>query len=494
MILLEDKQKEQAVTISRSAWFTLAIISSTLLTVFFSETMLLPAIPEIMKDFNVPYGTTAWVFSGYMIVAAVMTPIAGKMSDIYGKKKILLILLIIYIVGTISGGFSTNILFLLASRLIQGVGLAAIPAAFSLLSDSFPPSRIGIALGVFGSAYSAGSIIGLMIGANIIQNFGWHTTFFCIAPMAALVIFMIAKFVKDAKVYPASEQHDGTAKHASARLGAHLDIKGALAISSTITAFLIGLTLVQIGVRPETMPQIVSAFVIALVSLFAFVLIEKRVKVPLLDFRLLKDKILLPSYIILMATGVMMFLAYPAIVQLVRSPVPLGFGGSAVDAASVQLPFMIMFLVFAGTNPFILSKIGRTKPIIGGAIVTIIGSIGLLMFHSTGFEVSVNLAILAAGLALVHLTTWNVIITSSPKEFMGISTGVGALLLFIGMSIGPTLAGIYMQNHEMIKGVVGSYPSLGSYNLVFLTSGFLSAACLGFALVLKKQLERINTN
>lgn len=486
MIFLKE-ESTQAI-ISRSAWLTLAIISSTLLTVFFSETMLLPAIPEIMKDFDVPYGTTAWIFSGYMIVAAVMTPIAGKMSDLYGKKKILLILLVTYIAATFSGGFANNISILLAIRLVQGVGLAAIPAAFSLLSDSFPPSRIGIALGVFGAAYSAGSILGLMAGSSIIQNFGWHTTFFFIAPTATLVTILIAKFVKDVRA-EAAPNHDNTSI-STPKLGSHLDIKGALAIAATITTFLITLTLVQIGIKDETIPQIIAASIASIVSLAVFVIMERRVALPLLDFRLLKDKILLPSYIVLMTTGVVMFLAYPAIVQLVRSPVPLGFGGTAVDAADVQLPFMVMFLIFAGTNPFILNRTGRIKPIIGGSIVAIIGSIGLFMFHSNRFEVSVNLAVLAAGLALVHLTIWNVIITSSPKEFMGISTGVGALLLFIGMSIGPTLAGIYMQHHETIKEIVGSYPSSSSYDLVFITSILLAAVCLGFGLVLRKRLVR----
>lgn len=490
MVILEEKYKEETTTISRSAWFTLVILSSTLLAVFFSETMLLPAIPEIMQDFDIPYGTAAWIFSGYMIVAAVMTPIAGRMSDIYGKKKVLLILLAIYIAGTIAGGFADNISFLLVSRMIQGVGLAAIPAAFSLLRDSFPPAKIAIAIGVFGSAYSAGSVVGLLAGASIIQSFGWHATFFYIAPVAALVTFMIAKFVKENKeqTQPDSSSSNDKENISSKRHVSHsIDMKGALTLSATIIAFLIGLTLVQIGVISEHMPQIAAAFAVSLISLSVFVIIEKRVASPLLDLRLLKDKILLPSYMILMATGITMFLAYPAIVQLVRSPVPLGFGGDAVDAANIQLPFMIMFLVFASTTPFIINRIGNTKPIIIGSIVTVIGSIGLLLFHSTEFEVSANLAVIAAGLSLANLSAWNVVITSSPKEFIGISTGVGALLLFIGMSIGPTLAGVYMVDHQTIQGVDGSYPSLGSYDLVFLTSGLLSAVCLVFALMLKKR-------
>ncbi len=483
---MEEKYKKETVTVSRSAWFTLTILSSTLLTVFFSETMLLPAIPEIMDDFEISFGTAAWIFSGYMIVAAVMTPIAGKMSDVYGKKKILLTLLIIYISGTIIGVFANDISILLISRLLQGVGLAAVPAAFSLVRESFPPAKIAIAIGVFGSAYSAGSVVGLMAGASIIQNFGWNTTFFFIAPVAALVTFLIARFVKEGNI----QEHLEPATESSLKKPS-IDIKGALALSATIIAFLIGLTLVQVGIGSENVPQIATAFTASLISLAVFTFIEKRVASPLVDFRLLKDKILQPSYIILMATGIVMFLAYPAIVQLVRSPVPLGFGGSAVDAANVQLPFMIMFLVFAATTPFIINRMGNIKPIIIGAIITLIGSIGLLMFHATELEVTVTLAIVAAGLSLANLSAWNVVITKSPMQFIGVSTGVGALLLFIGMSIGPTLAGVYMADYETIRGVDGSYPSPGSYDLVFLTSGLLSATCLAFALILKKRVTRI---
>ena len=96
-------------------------------------------------------GQLAWIFSAYLIVAAVMTPIAGKMSDLYGKKKILLALLTLYVAGITAGGFAHDITFLLVTRIIQGVGLAAVPAAFSLLRDTFPPAKLSIAVGVFGS-------------------------------------------------------------------------------------------------------------------------------------------------------------------------------------------------------------------------------------------------------------------------------------------------------------------------------------------------------
>ena len=476
-----------SITVNRHAWFILGILSSTLLVVFFSETMLLPAIPEIMQDFSISYGTAAWIFSSYLIVAAVMTPIAGKMSDLYGKKKVLLVLLTMYAAGIAAGGFADNISFLLASRIIQGVGLAAVPAAFSLLRDTFPPAKLAIAVGVFGSMYSVGSVVGLLAGATIIQSFGWHSTFFSIVPFAAAVTFMIAKFVKENTGQlsaPVNTQESMGKKRAVPPI----DMKGALALSATIIAFLMALTLVETGINIETLPQIGVAFVASVISLAVFVIIERRIALPLVDLRLLKDKTLLPSYIILMATGITMFMAYPAIVQLVRSPVPLGFGGDAVDAADVQLPFMIMFLVFASLTPLIINRIGRLNPIIIGGLVSLIGSLGLLMFHSTEIAVSTNLAIIASGLSMTITATWNIVVSSSPKSFIGISVGVGALLLFIGMAIGPALAGVYMESHETIKGIQGSYPSLDSYNLVYITSALLSAVSLGFALMLRRRV------
>lgn len=464
-----------------SPWFILGILSSTLLAVMFSETMLLPAIPEIMQDFGVPYSLSAWVFSSYLIVAAVMTPIAGKLSDIYGSKKVLLTLLALYIAGVVAGGFSGNIVFLLASRVVQGVGFAAVPVAFSILRNSFPPEKLAMPVGVFSSAASGGSVVGLLVGASIIQNFGWHATFFFIAPVAATITLMIARFVpRDANPRP-----QGNGKMS-------IDIKGALALSATIASFLIALTFIENGIAVEgAIPIIGISFAASAASLVAFVLIEKRVTAPLINLELLRHRILLPTYVMMIVIGATMFLVYPTIVQLVRSPPPSGFGGDAIDAAHVQLPFMIVFLIFSSVSAYVISRLGKVNPTVFGGIISIIGAVGLTMFHSTGLMVSANLTVIAVGLALTSTATWNLIVSSAPMEFMGISTGIGALLLSVGMSIGPALAGTYMQAYQTsIPSMGGSFPSSSSFTMIFLTSAALSAASLAFSLLLKKRFQK----
>jgi MFS family permease len=488
--------KTAAIIYSHSARFILVLLSSTLLVVMFSETMLLPAIPEIMQDFNIPYSTAAWIFSAYLIVAAVMTPIAGKLSDIYGSKKVLLTLLVLYIVGVVIGGFSENISFLLTSRIIQGVGLAAVPVAFSIIRDSFPPDKLAMPVGVFSSAASGGSIVGLLVGASIIQNFGWHVTFFFIAPAAVIVTFMIARFVptgdkpKQQHLQSSVNDNNSNKQHITTNdRKVLIDIKGAIALSATITSFLIALTFIENGESIENSMEIAGiSFIISAVSLITFIFIEKRTKMPLIDLWLLKQRILLPSYIMMIITGTTIFLVYPTIVQLVRSPQPAGFGGDAVYAAYVQLPFMIVFLIFSSATSYIISKIGKVMPTVLGGAISIVGAFGLLMLHSTGLLVSINLTVIAIGLALTMTALWNLIVSSAPKEFMGISTGIGALLSFIGMAIGPALAGTYMHTfHMSIEDTVGLFPSLESFNMIFLTAAVLSAVSLTFSLLLMRR-------
>jgi fucose permease len=186
-----------------------------------------------------------------------------------------------------------------------------------------------------------------------------------------------------------------------------------------------------------------------------------------------------------------MFMIYPTIVQMVRSPIPLGFGGNSVDAANVQLPFMLMFLIFSSISPIIINKAGSIRPIIIGGILSLIGAVGLLAFHSSELAVSTNLAIIASGLSLTITPTWNMVVTSSPKEFTGISVGVGALLLFIGMALGPAIAGVYMES-QAVQVADGFYPSPNSYNLIFLTVGMLSVVSIVFALILRRSKEKID--
>src|SRR3954453_8631870 len=127
--------------IKQSPWITLAILSSIGLITMHAETMLLPAIPDIIRDFHINYSTSSWILTAYLISGAVMTPIAGKLSDIYGKKKILLIIMLVYAVGVSIAGLAPTFELMLLARAIQGIGMSMFPIAFSIVRDQFPRAK-----------------------------------------------------------------------------------------------------------------------------------------------------------------------------------------------------------------------------------------------------------------------------------------------------------------------------------------------------------------
>jgi MFS family permease len=479
--------------INRSAWTTLVILSCLGLITMYGETMVLPAIPDFIRDFNISYSTSSWILSSYLIAGAVMTPIAGKLSDIYGKKKILLIVMAVYSSGILAGGFANSIEFMLAARAAQGVGMSMFPIAFGIIRDVFPEKKLAVAQSVFSSTFSGGAVVGLLVGATIVQNFGWQATFFSIFPVAVVLALIITRFIRIRKlpielIMKAAEESENAAKASS------IDLKGALALAATIISFLAGLTYLESSFESSGFEAAVF-FAAAAVSLAVFIAVEKRTDTPLIDFKLMTDKRLLPATIILMMVFLCMFMVYQTIPIMVTSPQPLGFGGDALVTASVQLPFMIVLLIGTIMSGFILNRIGNIRVTVIGTIISAIGFFTLLLFHSTEFMVSLTLAIISAGISFSITGGFNIVLVSTPIRMTGIALGMTLLLNLVGMSIGPSFAAIYQQMYQgSVEGVAGQFPTPDAYNLTFLTAALISGASVALALSLSRRRKNIPAN
>jgi MFS family permease len=484
--------EKQTDIINRSAWTTLVILSCLGLITMYGETMVLPAIPDFIRDFNISYNTSSWILSSYLIAGAVMTPIAGRLSDIYGKKKILLIVMAVYSTGILAGGFANSIEFMLAARTAQGVGMSMFPIAFGIIREILPEKKLAIGQTIFSSTFSGGAVVGLIVGATIIQNFGWQATFFSIFPIAIILGLVIRKLIyvrnlatSEVKVDEGRVRNDNENSSVKKQT---IDLKGTVALAVTIISFLAGISFLENNIN-DTGFQIAGLFSVAAVSLAVFIVIEKKVSSPLLDLKLMTHKMILPATIILMMVFLCMFMVYQTIPIMVRSPQPLGFGGDALVTASVQLPFMIVLLIGTIMSGFILNKVGNTRLTLLGTIISTIGFFSLFLFHSTEFMVSVTLAIIAAGLSLSITGGFNVVLLSAPIQATGIALGMALLLNLVGMSIGPSIAALFQQMYQgTVEGVAGEqFPTQVAYNLIFLTAALISLASIALALALARR-------
>jgi MFS family permease len=505
------------------AWKMLAILSCIATMVMYAETMLIPAIPDLIKDFHVSYSMSSWILTAYLIAGAVMTPIAGKLSDIYGRKKILLIIMVIYAIGVSMAGFASDIYFMIFARAIQGIGMSMFPIAFGMIRDQFPREKISIGQGVITSMFASGAVIGLTVGGIIVQDYGWQNTFFTIIPIAIALLLIIWRFIHviDSRDEDQSQKRsrilegDNISKTSSrddnatfSKASNQIDIKGAIALAITIASFLLVLTLLETSgsnieaasgnnnhsSNVNSSAQVLAFLIIGIVSFLFFVIIERREKYPLVDFKFMLNKSILPANLIIMLIGFSIFMVFQTIPILVRNPEPIGFGEDAISAGRVQLPFAIVLLIFGPTSGFIVSKLGSLKPIIFGTFITTAGFIGLLMFHSTELLVSANLGILSTGLSLSSVGAMNVIILSTPRQFSGISLGMSSLMRIVGASIGPALAGMYMQTNQTlfnVNGIMNYVPSSMSFDLIFLSAVIVSVISIALAIILRQRATKM---
>ena len=505
-----------------SPWITLAILSGLGIIAMSAETMVLPAIPDFIADLDISYQDSSWILAVILVTGAVMTPIAGKLSDIYGKKKVLLVILAVYILGLLLGAIATNFLSLITARVLQGIGISMFPIAFSILRDKFPPKKLAIAQGIFSSTLSGGAVIGLIIGGSIVENFGWRATFSLLVPIAIILFAIIVKFVHVRELEQqmvsnkASEfccrfthvrqdilltENTSTSTNTSndnseskQRLNKSIDIKGAITLSAAIISFLVTLQLLE-KAGSNNFTQIIIFSFASIVSLILFITVEKKAPFPLIDFKLLKNRIILSANIINMTVGLTaLMVVYQSLPILIRSPPPAGFGGEASSIAIVQLPYMVVSLIFSVASGFVVAKFGNLRPTTMGTIVTTFGFFVLFMYHSSEASIATVLVIVAAGLALMQIGSVNIVLTSTPKQFSGISLGMNLLIYLIGSSVGPVIAGIYLQANQIIVesetgSISASFPSPESFNLIFLTAALISVSSVAFAILLNRSMS-----
>ena len=417
--------------ISVGAWKVVAILSLIATMVTYAETMLIPAIPDLIRDFHVSYNASSWLITMYLLAGAVMTPIAGKLSDIYGRKKILLMIMIIYAIGVTIAASSNAFYTLLIARSLQGVGMGMFPIAYTMIRSQFPRSKISIGQGIITSMYTSGSVIGLVAGGGIIQYYGWHATFITVIPVSIVLLIIIWKFVnvRDHRYeyingnggnYETNNRSNGNLinytpnnhsdtkerqtkllknnKHlehtieqkssdtpieAKARLKRQpLDIKGAVTLGIAIISILLVFTFLQphgassiassagsnFDSRTYSAMITLSFAILGTASFVGFILIERKAQSPLIDLKLMANKVILPGNLVMLVIGMTMFMVLQTVPILARSPHPLGFGDSVIEATKIQIPFSIILLIFGPTSGFIISKMGSRTPMIAGTI------------------------------------------------------------------------------------------------------------------------------
>jgi fucose permease len=254
-----------------------------------------------------------------------------------------------------------------------------------------------------------------------------------------------------------------------------IDIKGAIVFSIGITSILLMITNADDKMSLTDWSVIGILSIIGIVSLYAFHYIENRVQFPLMDFKMVLSNVLLSANILRMTAGLFMFAILNTMPILIRNPKPAGFGESAMNTAYIIVPFMLAYLIVGLSSGLIISKLGNTRVILVGSVISAIGFTTLFLFFHSLVPLLAGLAILGIGSQMLHQGAININLVSTPKHQTGISFGISNVFYLMGSAIGPTIVGMYMHANQLsINGIPGLYPSSQAYAMIFSTGIALS--------------------
>ncbi len=471
------REASAAKTPSDGRWWALVVLALAQLMVVLDATIVNIALPKAQLDLGFSDSARQWVVTGYALAFGSLLLLGGRLSDVFGRKRMFLIGLVGFALASAVGGASNGTEMLIIARALQGVfGAALAPAALSLLSTTFTePAERGKAFGIFGAISGAGGGIGLLLGGVLTEYVSWRWCLYVNLVIAAIAVAGALLKLKDE---PA-------------------DANGKIDIPGTITA-VVGLVALVYGLGHKEGHEwtdfwTLGPIVFGLVVLFAFVLIERRSAHPLLPLRVVLDRNRGGSYASIAIAGagmfgIFLFLTYFLVQVLQFTPVQTGLA---------FLPMLGSVMLTATTAGSILApKIGPRPLVPLGALVAAGGMIFLTRLQLDSTYVSgvlPGLIIIGLGLGLVFAPTQNAATSGVEHHDAGVASAMINTVQQIGGSIGTALLSSFAAS-AAADYMVGKQPSplvqaqaaLESYHTVFWWStGFFVLAAVVAAVVFR---------
>ncbi|MDO8483454.1 MAG: MDR family MFS transporter [Candidatus Limnocylindrales bacterium] len=404
----------------------LEILGAVMLALFLGaldQTIVGTALPRIVTELggNEYYN---WVFTIYLLTSTITVPFYGKLSDIYGRKPLLMIGVTIFLVGSALSGLSQNMGMLILFRGIQGLGAGSLfPISLAVIGDLFTPQERGKYQGLFGAVFGLSSIIGPFAGGFLTDTVGWHWIFYVNIPIGIVSLFVLARLL------PTIKRPDATR---------NLDFLGAGFFTVAISALLIGLTNKQTA--DWATPQVGGLIGIGLLLGAVFLLIESRAKEPIIPLGLFRNRTYASS---MLSTFLVSFGFFGAIVFLPRW-FQFVAGSSARDSGLQILPLLAGLIVSSIVAGILVSRTGRYKPIILTGLASMTVGLALMtQLHANTELPIVWLWMFVAGAGIgPTLSVFTIVVQNAvPFRQLGVATSNLTFFRQIGGSVGLAITG-----------------------------------------------------
>jgi EmrB/QacA subfamily drug resistance transporter len=426
------------------------------------QSLVAPALLTIQEDLHTTPAGAAWILTAYLLSASVLTPVVGRLGDMYGKKRALVVALVVLALGTALAALATSIGVMIVARVIQGTGGAVFPLSFAIIRDEFPRPRIPHGIALISAIMGIGGGLGIVLAGPIVQNLSYHWLFWF--PLAAVVVATvgIVVFVPESPV----------------KTGGRIDALSAVLLGGWLVALL-----VPVSEGPSWgwgSSRTIGFFAASAVLLVAWVAAESRSRAPLVDMRMMRRRPVWTTNLAAFVFGFGMFASFVLVPEFVELPTStgFGFGASVTQAGLFMLPATVGMLLAGPVSGRLSSTVGSRVPLLLGSIVSSAAFLLLAVAHSQRWEIYFAMLVMGVGIGFAFSSMANLIVEAVPAEQTGIATGMNTIVRTVGGAIGSQVSAVIVT-----ATLVGGLPTEHGFTLAFATAA--AALALGFVVALR---------
>jgi MFS family permease len=426
-----------------------ALATSGLIAAFM-QTLVTPVIPELPQLLSTTLADSSWVLTATLLAAAISTPISGRLGDMYGKRRIVLILLAIMALGSVVCALSDTLIPMIVGRSLQGVGLGVIALGISILRDVIHPKNLGGAVAIVSATLGVGGAVGLPIAAVIAQNLDWHFLFWLAATLSVLAVGLVLWII------PVS----------TLRTAGRFDFVGSVIFGVALVGILLAISKgSEWGwSSPLTLGMLSGGFLV----LVAWGWFELRTRDPLIDLRVAARRPVLLTNLSSIAIGFAFFITTAALPVLLEAPTTtgVGLGQSLLIASLCLMPLgIVMFLLSPVAARLSHARGPRTSLILGGAVIAVSFVVAALLMTEVWHIILIS-TLVGVGVGFAYAAMPTLIMHSVPPSETAAANGLNSVMRTLGSTVAASVVGVILSS-EFVRSNGVDIPTAAAFPLVF---------------------------
>ncbi len=427
------------------------------------QTAVVPLIPQFPVLLSVSASSASWLLTATLVAGAVSAPVLGRLGDMYGKRRMLIVSLMIILASAVLAAIAPNFTVLLVARAMQGVGFGVIALGMSLMRDVLPPAKVAGGVGLMSSSLGVGGSIGPPVTGIVAEHGGWRVLFLAVALGALALLVVVRRMVPESGV----------------RSGGRFDTVGAIGLTTGLVCLLLGIS--KGAEWGWTSPTVLGLLGTSAVVLVVWGRYELRLASPLVDLRVAARPAVLRTNLASVLLGFSIFATFALATQILQAPVATGygFGLSMLVAGLLLLPIGGSMVIFSSVSARISDRHGPRTTVVGGSALLVVGNAGIACLPGSVWLMVVAATVGAIGAALAYSALPLLIMAAVPRTETAAANSLNTLMRQLGTSTVTAVAAA-VSGVLVVQADGHLLPAGSAYTIIFLAA----AAAAGVALVI----------